>query len=57
MFDIINNSEYEIKELDILEEYTTNVVKTSDDKPINQAVAALVISGAAFIIAFRKKVK
>lgn len=27
MFDIINNSEFEVKELDILEEYVTNIVK------------------------------
>ena len=27
MFDIINNSESEVKELDILEEYVTNIVK------------------------------
>ena len=27
MFDIINNSELEVKELDILEEYVTNIVK------------------------------
>ena len=45
------------KNTGVLSANTTNVVKTSDDKPINQAVAALVISGAAFIIAFRKKVK
>ena len=45
------------KNTGVLSANTTNVVKTSDDKPINQTVAALVISGAAFIIAFRKKVK
>ena len=51
MFDIINNSECEVKELDILEKYVTNIVKKLN---IEEAIFNIILVGEKEIYELNK---